>query len=313
MVQSAPNIRQGADHNMDNNYLITGYWGEPHVTAENDRGINAAMFGAGRFVLPVGRQFEAEYIGNNTVRIYDGKLVDNGAAAGIPAGDYIDVLIANTGQGLKRNDLIVFQYSQDASTLIERGTFVVVQGTETSGTPSDPQLTQADLLSGDAVFDQMALWRVSVSGGTIAAPQKVFTVSENLSSMINAVYPVGSVYISANSTSPASLFGGSWTRIQDKFLLSAGSTYSAGSSGGSNEIYISSNNQFPMGALGLFQNTTGETKQVAGASWANQSLPNGNYIATNRASGQILDGSEYGKPINYMPPYLAVYVWERTA
>lgn len=39
---------------MTENYLITGYWGEPHVTAENDRGINAAIFGAGRFVLPVG-------------------------------------------------------------------------------------------------------------------------------------------------------------------------------------------------------------------------------------------------------------------
>lgn len=160
---------------MADNYLITGYWGEPHVTAENDRGINAAMFGTGRFVLPVGEQFRAEYIGNNTIRIYDGKLIDNGAAAGIPAGEYVDLLIANAGQGKKRNDLIVFQYEQDASTLIESGKFVVIQGTETSGTASDPALTQEDLLSGKATFDQMALWRVSVSGATISAPVKVFS------------------------------------------------------------------------------------------------------------------------------------------
>jgi hypothetical protein len=162
---------------MPDNYLITGYWGEPHVTAENDRGINAAMFGTGRFVLPVGEQFRAEYIGNNTIRMYDGKLMDNGAAAGIPVGEYVDLLIANAGQGMKRNDLIVFQYSQDASTLIESGKFVVVRGTETSGTASDPELAQEDLLSGEATFDQMALWRVSVSGANIAAPVKVFSVT----------------------------------------------------------------------------------------------------------------------------------------
>lgn len=164
-----------------NNYLITGYWGEPHVTAENDRGINAGIFGTGRFVLPVGEQFRAEYIGNNTVRIYDGKLMNNGAAAGIPAGEFIDLLITNANQNMKRNDLIVFQYEQDTSTLVERGTFVVVQGVEASGTAVDPTLTQADLLSDKAVFDQMALWRVSVSGTTIAAPVQVFELAPNIS------------------------------------------------------------------------------------------------------------------------------------
>lgn len=165
---------------MADNYLITGYWGEPHVTAENDRGINAAMFGTGRFVLPVGEQFKAEYIGNNTIRMYDGKLMDNGAAAGIPVGEYVDLLIANAGQGMKRNDLIVFQYKQDASTLIESGIFTVIQGAESSGTASDPALTQEDLLSGEAAFDQMALWRISVSGTTISAPVKLFSVSKDL-------------------------------------------------------------------------------------------------------------------------------------
>lgn len=165
---------------MTDNYLITGYWGEPHVTAENDRGIHAGIFGAGRFVLPVGEQFRAEYIGNNTIRMYDGKLMDNGAAAGIPAGKYVDLLISNAGQGMKRNDLIVFQYSLDASTLIESGTFVVIPGVETTGTPMDHAIKQGDLLSGKATFDQMPMWRVSVSGVTISAPEKLFTVTNNL-------------------------------------------------------------------------------------------------------------------------------------
>lgn len=165
---------------MADNYLITGYWGEPHVTTENDRGFNAAVFGAGKFVLPVGEKFRAEYIGNNTVRVYDGKLIDNGAVAGIPAGEYIDLLIPEAGQGMNRNDLIIFQYSQDTSTLIESGVFVVLPGTETSGTAVDPALTESDLLTNKATFDQMALWRVPVSGTVISAPVQLFEVSKNI-------------------------------------------------------------------------------------------------------------------------------------
>jgi hypothetical protein len=165
---------------MADNYLITGYHGTPHVTAENDRGIQAGMFGPGRFVLPVGEQFNAEYIGNNTVRLYDGKLMDNGAAAGIPAGEYVDLLISNASQEMKRNDLIVFQYTQDTSTLIETGSFVIVQGAETSGTPADPTLSQADLLTNTATLDQMPLWRVQVNGTTISAPVQLFEVSTSL-------------------------------------------------------------------------------------------------------------------------------------
>lgn len=178
---------------MAENYLITGYWGEPHVTAENDRGINAAIFGAGRFVLPVGKQFKAEYIGNNTVRMYDGKLLNNGAAAGIPAGEYVDLLIPEAGQGMNRNDLIIFQYSQDASTLIERGVFIVLSGVETRGAASDPVLSQQDILTNAATLDQMALWRVPVSGTVISSPVQLFDVSKSLKD--NA----GSVVVEATS------------------------------------------------------------------------------------------------------------------
>lgn len=173
---------------MADNYLITGYWGTPHVTSENDRGINAATFGVGRSVLPVGEEFKAEYIGNNTIRMYDGKLVDNGAVAGIPAGEYVDLTISNAGQGKKRNDLIVFQYSKDASTLIETGVFTVLRGAETSGTAADPVPTQNDILAGNATIDQYALWRVSVNGTTISAPVKLFNVSTPLSGKSNTTH-----------------------------------------------------------------------------------------------------------------------------
>lgn len=162
------------------NYLITGYWGEPHITAENDRGINAAIFGAGRFVLPVGERFKAEYLGNNIVRLYDGKLLDNGAAAGIPVGEYIDLLIPFAKSGMKRNDLIVFQYAQDISSLVETGYFMVLQGEETVETPVDPEVVQSNLLSGKSTLDQMPLWRVSVTDKAIDAPVQLFSMAKSI-------------------------------------------------------------------------------------------------------------------------------------
>ena len=53
-------------------------------------------------------------------------------------------------------------------------------------------------------------------------------------SLIDLIYPVGAIYMSVNSVSPSTLFGGTWEQIQDTFLLACGTTYSGGSTGGSN-------------------------------------------------------------------------------
>lgn len=45
--------------------------------------------------------------------------------------------------------------------------------------------------------------------------------------ILELVYPVGSIYMSVNSTDPGTLFGGTWVRLTDTFLLAAGSTYAA--------------------------------------------------------------------------------------
>ena len=59
-----------------------------------------------------------------------------------------------------------------------------------------------------------------------------------LSDLLDLVYPVGSIYMSVNNTSPETFLGGEWTRIKDKFLLSAGDTYTGGSSGGSSDAVV---------------------------------------------------------------------------
>lgn len=60
--------------------------------------------------------------------------------------------------------------------------------------------------------------------------------------VLQAVYPVGSIYCSYGSTSPATLFGfGSWTKIGGRFLLGANSTYGLGSTGGAATVTLTVN------------------------------------------------------------------------
>lgn len=124
-------------------------------------------------------------------------------------------------------------------------------------------------------------------------------------------YPVGSVYISAVSTSPASLFGGVWEQIKDAFLLSAGDDYAAGSTGGSAEASLDEKN-LPNNTIMVAQNTSGKSESADGAGWSRSTISAGNYFT---ASGSWLRSHGYlgGEQLNVsvMPPYLTVYMWKR--
>lgn len=52
------------------------------------------------------------------------------------------------------------------------------------------------------------------------------------SDLLDSIYPVGSIYMSTKDSSPANFLGGTWERIEGKFLLGAGSGFGAGSTGG---------------------------------------------------------------------------------
>ena len=56
---------------------------------------------------------------------------------------------------------------------------------------------------------------------------------------LDAVYPVGSVYISFNATSPEVLFGfGKWSKIEGRFLFASDSSHTSGTTGGSNDAVV---------------------------------------------------------------------------
>ena len=60
-----------------------------------------------------------------------------------------------------------------------------------------------------------------------------YTSGSLVSDLLNRVYPVGSIYMSAVNASPASFLGGTWQAIeQGRMLMAAGSSWQAGTTGG---------------------------------------------------------------------------------
>jgi len=126
---------------------------------------------------------------------------------------------------------------------------------------------------------------------------------------IDLVYPVGSIYLSTSSTNPGSLFTGTtWVQIKDKFLLSAGDTYTAGDTGGeaTHTLTIDEIPSHNHDSRVQWNNSTGHAAPFI-EQWNN----NGNACVDNQNG---LDGYRGGgQAHNNMPPYIVVYMWQRTA
>ena len=140
----------------------------------------------------------------------------------------------------------------------------------------------------------------------------IAALSEQISNIgsitFDDIYPVGSIYMSVNSTNPGNLFGGTWTQLKDRFLLGAGSTYTNGSTGGeaSHKLTV---NEMPSHSHGQYV-TVGSGGSLS-ANCDYDSYVSGK--ARKSAQNVSTDPAGSGNSHNNMPPYLVVYMWQRTA
>jgi len=51
-------------------------------------------------------------------------------------------------------------------------------------------------------------------------------------------YPVGAIYLSMSATSPQALFGGTWAKLEGRFLMCSDSSHAVGTTGGSNDAVV---------------------------------------------------------------------------
>lgn len=130
-------------------------------------------------------------------------------------------------------------------------------------------------------------------------------------SLLDVIYPVGALYFSTSSTSPSQIVGGTWTAIPaGTFLCGAGSGYAALSTGGKASVALT-------------------TAQMPSHTHNFDSLTRYDISSSGHAAVGSDDYSEYGDKWHKnqyhtssvgegdahenRPPYMAVYIWRRTA
>ena len=137
--------------------------------------------------------------------------------------------------------------------------------------------------------------------------------------ILDNVYPVGSIYMSVNSTNPKNLFGGTWEQIQGKFLFGMNSSYPAGSTGGEITHKLTWNEMpghYHEGLYYSYQDTKNLITLNDGSAsyripWGSSDYA-GDYGAGTGEKELITGSAGSGVAHNNMPPYLSVYIWKRT-
>ena len=175
---------------------------------------------------------------------------------------------------------------------------------------------------------------------------------DEMQATASKLYPVGSVYISFNSTDPSTLFGGTWQRLKDTFLLASGDAYAPNTTGGSATKTLTTSNlpahthscasagahTHNRGSMnitgtfdgnvddgdsaktGAFYNTgtsfsgsNGDDDRMGGVIGFDASRSWTGATSSNGAHTHTIGLTGSALPINVMPPYQTVYMWRRTA
>ena len=152
--------------------IITGYRGEPHITGQQDRDINMAVFGAGIYILKSGGKLAATIISANEIQIADGLMIADGCAAEVARGTTESMAIENGAQGMRRIDLIVARYTRDAGTGVEDMQLAVITGTPAASSPAEPAYTSGSIETGDTLAE-FPLYRVTLDGITIESVTRI--------------------------------------------------------------------------------------------------------------------------------------------
>lgn len=118
-------------------------------------------------------------------------------------------------------------------------------------------------------------------------------------------YPIGSIYISTNETSPETLFGGKWSEIHGAFLFANSALHQAGEIGGEEEHTLTVD-EMPSHQHSIpYPNSAGpEEAAIAYPAESDTNKSWGAEMCKTRSAGS-------GVAHNNMPPYLSVYMWER--
>lgn len=196
--------------------------------------------------------------------------------------------------------------------------------------------TEWDVLSGR--YNKMELGALSMSlSEALGITNTLGTSSGGGGSVsVDTIYPVGSIYMSVNNVNPSTYFDNTtWVQIKDRFLLAAGDTYAGGATGGeATHKLTAAESGVPAHGHGFTQpSVSGGSHYHALSGSKTAGLGTGDYLrvgygsatgkntATDGSHSHTVSGGAVQQSTaanaanahNNMPPYIAVYMWKRTA
>ena len=216
---------------------------------------------------------------------------------------------------------------------------VIIKGNETRGTANARFIVQespasttisgtvingiaalaADVASAVSTCQSAASSAGSAAQSAIAAKDEAEAIA--LGNIRDIIFPVGSIvqYTDA-SINPGTLIGGTWERIQGRFLFGADSSHAIGTEGGSETQTLTAAN-LPRHMHFTIRMAQGETSPdylhtVARSDFEHSQYDNARYQLYGVDAEANAGKSSYvgnGTAHNNMPPYLTVYIWKRTA
>lgn len=171
-----------------------------------------------------------------------------------------------------------------------------------------------EVLSESTRVDYTDRWVLhnQVSAGYAAEPTSGYTQVQATRPYLLNAYPVGSYYISHSDTSPASLFGGTWHRIESRFLWAAPATSELGKTAGVMDVTLTVD-QIPAHNHGFldYWSTATTSTSATNKSVALNGDGKGSSSVTNSRSYTASTGG--GASHTNMPPYVTCAIWRRTA
>lgn len=223
-----------------------------------------------------------------------------------------------------RIDRIVIRYSKS-----ENKVYLAVRKGTAASSPSAPAIVR------DANTYEISLAQVRINAGATSVSSITderlnndvcglmtdgvtpYVPEEEDTGGIDELYRVGDIYITTNSTSPASIFGGTWEQIKGRFLLGASTSYKAGKTGGA-ATHTLTESEMPSHYHNMHQqNNSGDNTLGL---WSSYFKSNYQVLDQVYDSSQAIKAYSYGTSSvggnaahNNMPPYLTVYIWKRVA
>lgn len=159
-------------------------------------------------------------------------------------------------------------------------------------------------------------------------------------------YKVGDIICTTSATDPSTYYGGTWAKIQDRFLIGAGNSYGAGGTGGGTSVTLSTSHM-PSHSHGMPAHNHWFELTSGGGGWHTHGVysHNGNtgsweflrpsgwtggngwrqvdataehthwiagWTGNNNGAGST-NAAGSGSAFSIMPPWYGVYFWRRTA